>query len=97
MVKKQGVYETCKAKVLAIQEAYDAFVDAAEEYKILLTTLIDECDPDDEDDKHLLVVANRSEEHTSELQSPDHLVCRLLLEKKKRSITPTSAYQKRRS
>src|SRR5258708_1344826 len=27
----------------------------------------------------------RSEEHTSELQSPDHLVCRLLLEKKKRS------------
>src|SRR5258708_25126891 len=27
---------------------------------------------------------NRSEEHTSELQSPDHLVCRLLLEKKKK-------------
>src|SRR5258708_30766486 len=27
----------------------------------------------------------RSEEHTSELQSPDHLVCRLLLEKKKHS------------
>src|SRR6202022_2984168 len=26
----------------------------------------------------------RSEEHTSELQSPDHLVCRLLLEKKER-------------
>src|SRR5947208_12431684 len=31
-----------------------------------------------------LVCGNRarSEEHTSELQSPDHLVCRLLLEKK---------------
>src|SRR5438552_10282621 len=29
----------------------------------------------------------RSEEHTSELQSPDHLVCRLLLEKKKKSLT----------
>src|SRR5439155_16885122 len=28
--------------------------------------------------------ANRSEEHTSELQSRGHLVCRLLLEKKKR-------------
>src|SRR5258708_25812530 len=28
--------------------------------------------------------AGRSEEHTSELQSPDHLVCRLLLEKKKK-------------
>src|SRR5258708_15191501 len=33
----------------------------------------------------LLSVDNvRSEEHTSELQSPDHLVCRLLLEKKKK-------------
>src|SRR5438552_7171915 len=29
----------------------------------------------------------RSEEHTSELQSPDHIVCRLLLEKKKRNAT----------
>src|SRR5438552_14994716 len=29
----------------------------------------------------------RSEEHTSELQSPDHLVCRLLLEKKKKHQT----------
>src|SRR5947208_9369400 len=28
------------------------------------------------------LVLHRSEEHTSELQSPDHLVCRLLLEKK---------------
>src|SRR5258708_30253724 len=28
--------------------------------------------------------SRRSEEHTSELQSPDHLVCRLLLEKKKK-------------
>src|SRR5438552_8264757 len=31
---------------------------------------------------------SRSEEHTSELQSPDHLVCRLLLEKKKKNIDP---------
>src|SRR5258708_21026887 len=31
----------------------------------------------------LVAVHERSEEHTSELQSPDHLVCRLLLEKKK--------------
>src|SRR6185436_11034812 len=31
----------------------------------------------------------RSEEHTSELQSPDHLVCRLLLEKKKKNKTRT--------
>src|SRR5258708_19789175 len=31
---------------------------------------------------------DRSEEHTSELQSPDHLVCRLLLEKKKKNPLP---------
>src|SRR5207244_11174466 len=31
----------------------------------------------------------RSEEHTSELQSPDHLVCRLLLEKKKTTTATT--------
>src|SRR5258708_14874932 len=33
----------------------------------------------------------RSEEHTSELQSPDHLVCRLLLEKKNKEIVFLSA------
>src|SRR2546430_10514307 len=31
----------------------------------------------------------RSEEHTSELQSQSNLVCRLLLEKKKQTITPS--------
>src|SRR5690554_7297805 len=31
---------------------------------------------------------SRSEEHTSELQSRPHLVCRLLLEKKKQNINP---------
>src|SRR5207244_4902198 len=35
-------------------------------------------------DKGAPNVPLRSEEHTSELQSPDHLVCRLLLEKKKK-------------
>src|SRR5947208_9320297 len=34
----------------------------------------------------------RSEEHTSELQSPDHLVCRLLLEKKNKR---KNTYKKR--
>src|SRR5258708_18219044 len=34
-------------------------------------------------DVDLYLTMARSEEHTSELQSPDHLVCRLLLEKKK--------------
>src|SRR5258708_28109675 len=37
----------------------------------------------------------RSEEHTSELQSPDHLVCRLLLEKKKKSEQTPSPAQPR--
>src|SRR5258708_11877206 len=36
-------------------------------------------------DRFLVGLAVRSEEHTSELQSPDHLVCRLLLEKKKKT------------
>src|SRR5438876_8516693 len=35
------------------------------------------------------VLFNRSEEHTSELQSPVHLVCRLLLEKKNGCLPPT--------
>src|SRR5438552_11820719 len=39
-------------------------------------------------DPHRVRRRERSEEHTSELQSPDHLVCRLLLEKKKH-IQPT--------
>src|SRR5258708_26848186 len=48
--------------------------------------------PDHSGDKRdrvvgLLPCHDRSEEHTSELQSPDHLVCRLLLEKKKEEHT----------
>src|SRR5690625_6283249 len=48
----------------------------------------------------------RSEEHTSELQSRGHLVCRLLLEKKKKNtkeklkqnnINPTAQRQKKRT
>src|SRR5256885_8406918 len=38
---------------------------------------------------HRLSVEGRSEEHTSELQSPCNLVCRLLLEKKKKNINRT--------
>src|SRR5947209_13749460 len=46
-----------------------------------------EIDPADRRDADLIVAAdgiNRSEEHTSELQSRQYLVCRLLLEKKKK-------------
>src|SRR5258708_17958170 len=41
-------------------------------------------------ERRTLDVVDRSEEHTSELQSPDHLVCRLLLEKKKRTTLTTN-------
>src|SRR2546429_986101 len=37
-------------------------------------------------------IVNRSEEHTSELQSRLHLVCRLLLEKKKKTRMDTNSY-----
>src|SRR5258708_18986352 len=40
-----------------------------------------------------LRLALRSEEHTSELQSPDHLVCRLLLEKKKHGSFPSRIWK----
>src|SRR5258708_26314358 len=39
---------------------------------------------------HARVTRRRSEEHTSELQSPDHLECRLLLEKKKQTTFVTN-------
>src|SRR2546426_2397805 len=37
-------------------------------------------------------LGERSEEHTSELQSPCNLVCRLLLEKKKKKVPPPHAF-----
>src|SRR5438876_3826471 len=39
------------------------------------------------DHRFTIIAQSRSEEHTSELQSPVHLVCRLLLEKKKKKYT----------
>src|SRR5690348_18188839 len=39
------------------------------------------------EDVLIVTQQSRSEEHTSELQSPVHLVCRLLLEKKKRTMS----------
>ena len=67
MTEKKGIYDTCKAKVRTIQEAYDALVDAVEDYKVLLTGLIDEADPNEEYDKHLLVVANLQRNTTNGL------------------------------
>src|SRR5690625_6177287 len=50
--------------------------------------------PDSQEDHHVPQLEDRSEEHTSELQSRGHLVCRLLLEKKKNTYstnTPTDS------
>src|SRR3712207_8135445 len=43
--------------------------------------------------RHYLCYHTRSEEHTSELQSRQYLVCRLLLEKKKKSIANNTLYK----
>src|SRR5256885_12173096 len=43
-------------------------------------------------DEQLGIKARRSEEHTSELQSPCNLVCRLLLEKNKKWRSPQAPY-----
>src|SRR2546427_5855679 len=54
------------------------------------------CDPIME--RKSILIVDRSEEHTSELQSQSNLVCRLLLEKKKKEATsvPTSLSTRRR-
>src|SRR3712207_7539226 len=46
-------------------------------------------EPADEVARVVLAVGGRSEEHTSELQSRQYLVCRLLLEKKNQYLRPT--------
>src|SRR5215813_14544115 len=45
---------------------------------------------------HMLRRCARSEEHTSELQSRPHLVCRLLLEKKKQTTEPLIGKKKKK-
>src|SRR5258708_26411733 len=53
------------------------------ELEYILANLDDDSRNDVIIDEAYIWPNQRSEEHTSELQSPDHLVCRLLLEKKK--------------
>src|SRR5258708_13786684 len=55
---------------------------------ILAKVIMPGRDPGGHDD---LGQYSRSEEHTSELQSPDHPVCRLLLEKKNTVAPPTTS------
>src|SRR2546430_3983319 len=54
-----------------------------------------QCEAAGEDQPVRQVQRERSEEHTSELQSQSNLVCRLLLEKKKKKIPTESLRQSR--
>src|SRR2546430_5098938 len=47
---------------------------------------------DGKSEKHIRAIAERSEEHTSELQSQSNLVCRLLLEKKKKMYSADGTF-----
>src|SRR5208337_5649449 len=51
---------------------------------------------EESNDLALRHVERRSEEHTSELQSPMYLVCRLLLEKKKKTNPPRQTSKKKK-
>src|SRR5947199_10091221 len=62
---------------------YDALpISAEQQYRGIFENAVEGIFRTTRDGRFLLV--NRSEEHTSELQSLRHLVCRLLLEKKKK-------------
>src|SRR5256885_8796715 len=68
-------------------------------YTTLFRSVVDAGQQDDDghhgaDDlqREVVVGHQRSEEHTSELQSPCNLVCRLLLEKKKKKTTRSHTY-----
>src|SRR3712207_7047408 len=68
--------------------AADVHVDAEPEPHVdgYVTVPWDSVDRWFEEEDELFVHPRRSEEHTSELQSRQYLVCRLLLEKKKKKI-----------
>src|SRR5215467_15868893 len=65
-------------------------------YTTLFRSPADVC-PRSEFDLVVPFICRRSEEHTSELQSPCNLVCRLLLEKKKKHIYTLLLQQKKKS
>src|SRR2546422_1972524 len=66
-------------------KAIDLIDEAASRLRMELDSMPTEIDQLERQIMQLEIEQNRSEEHTSELQSRLHLVCRLLLEKKKRN------------
>src|SRR5258708_15289721 len=67
---------------------FRSWIERQPEVRALLELPLADPDVDNPDLVNIsyMYFGTRSEEHTSELQSPDHLVCRLLLEKKKQSL-----------
>src|SRR5438034_2490131 len=65
------------------------------EFRHDLEQIADQADVRDLEDRRVLVLVDRSEEHTSELQSHSDLVCRLLLEKKKKKKQNNTVNSKR--
>src|SRR5258708_30013200 len=76
--KSQAVLSSCSKQIRECLEAARAGTELSFEQGLLLATV------DGASSFQTFSDLLRSEEHTSELQSPDHLVCRLLLEKKKK-------------
>src|SRR5258708_15783731 len=70
-----------------VQTASDLSFELANEGDKAALYIVDHDAPADASKMSGKLKRQRSEEHTSELQSPDHLVCRLLLEKKKKHST----------
>src|SRR5258708_9640973 len=87
ILKEAGVLKSALFGSVARGEAdqksdVDILVELPDDKSLFdLIDLQEKLESDQIDFYHLAIP--RSEEHTSELQSPDHLVCRLLLEKKK--------------
>src|SRR2546422_8065657 len=77
----QRSWKSCSGLVAACVDFPPSFVELAFVFAWSLSVAAPGCSPD------VAGTSGRSEEHTSELQSRLHLVCRLLLEKKKKNIT----------
>src|SRR5688500_19337844 len=94
-VKLEKAFQTLKGQgkiteinvASTIKEIRKALIDADVNYKVAKEVTDEIRDKAMGQDVITAISPGRSEEHTSELQSPCNLVCRLLLEKKKTQIT----------
>src|SRR5258708_22374636 len=74
---------TTEIYTLSLHDALPIYLrDLESSFKVSLAVI---ADPTVSGQQSFIIERGRSEEHTSELQSPDHLVCRLLLENKSRT------------